>query len=357
MTLFDRYIAWELAKTLLLVMAALVPLFGFLDLIQELDEVGKGSYGVSDVLLYELRMSGRRGLDLLPFGALVGSTVGLAILAQHHELVAAQAAGLSISRIAWAVLKLGIALVVLAALLDEFAVSPLHRDAIRERSLALSGTQVLPSDEGFWINRGNTFVSIGRIEHGRVPTDIDVLELGDDGTVRMFIHARSADIADPQQWVLSNAFVKRLDEDAVITNEHRPELVWQSHLTAEQVGLLEIPPVAMSPSQLYLYIDYLRVSGQGSNRHELALWSRLSQLLATCAMMLLAVRFAFGDSRSHSTGKRVMLAVGAGILFQIANQIFTNAGLVLNLNPILSALAVPVATTIVALIVLRRLRS
>ena len=356
MSLFDRYIARELAKTFFLAMAALVPLFSFLDLIQELDKVGKGSYGLGDVLLYELRMAAPRSLDLLPFGALVGSTLGLAILSQNSELVAAQASGLSIPRIAWSVLKFGLALVVVATLLDEFVVSPLHRDAVRERSLALSDTRVLPSAEGFWINRRNTFVRIGRIEHGRVPRDLDVVELGDDGKVRLFIHADEADIADPGRWRLSDARVKRLDDGAIV-NELTPEWFWQSHLTAEQVGLLEIPPVAMSPSQLYLYIDYLRSSGQGSNRHEMAFWRRITVSVATCAMMLLAVRFAFGDPRSQSAAKRVIVAIGAGILFQIANQIVANAGLVFDLNPVLSTVAVPITTMIIALTLLRRLRS
>ena len=53
MTILDRYIGLALARSALLVMLILLPLFTLLDLVQQLDEIGTGNYGLIDALIYE----------------------------------------------------------------------------------------------------------------------------------------------------------------------------------------------------------------------------------------------------------------------------------------------------------------
>ncbi len=356
MTLLDRYIARELATAFFFVMLALVPLFSFLDLIQQLDDVGSGNYGLLDAVLFELRMLAPRAIDLLPFGALMGSTIALVLLAQHGEVIAAQAAGIRVSRIVWAVMKSGILLMIATALLDELVMSPLHQEAVRQRSLQLSGTEVLQSDKGFWIHRDNTFLHIHSILHGRIPVDIDILELDTNRQVTTFIHAWQADISDPGNWLLKDLVLKKLSGETIIS-EHHPSMYWEPYLTSEQIGLLELPPLTMSPSQLYAYVQYIENSGQQTDRYKLAFWQKLVLPLQTGVMVLLAVPFAFGSPRSTSVGKRVMLALGGGILFQIITQVVANTGLILGFHPALTTLATPVATTVVALIFLSRIHA
>ena len=99
MTLLDRYIAGEIAKAFVLVMLALVFVFSFLDLIKQLDDVGSGSYGFSDALMFELRMLAPRAVNLLPFGALMGTTIALSLLAHRGEIIATFLALLELLRL------------------------------------------------------------------------------------------------------------------------------------------------------------------------------------------------------------------------------------------------------------------
>ncbi len=353
MTLLDRYVASEMAKAFFLVMLALVSLFSFLDLIQQLDDVGSGSYRFADAVLFELRMLAPRALDLLPFGALMGTTIALALLAQHSEVVAARAAGVSVSRFAWAVLKSGILVIVVAAVMDELVVSHLHQEAERQRSLSLSDKEVTRVDGGLWIHHGNRFIHINRVLHGRIPADIDILELDAQRRVRLFIHAGQADVQNPRNWLLTDVVVKKLGE-ATVTSEHHPRMYWESYMTSEQIGLLELRPPAMSPTQLYGYVQYLKGTGQETGRYELALWQKLTLPIATGVMVLLAIPAAFGTPRSASVGQRTVAALGAGLLFQIATQVIADVGLIFQLSPALTTLAMPVVTAVVALLLLRR---
>lgn len=329
-TLLDRYVGRTILATFLLVLLALLPLFTILDLIQQLDDVGKGSYGFMDAVRYELMMLPRRGLDLLPFAALTATTIGLAVLSHFGETIAMRACGVSRRRIALSVVKVGLGLVLLAALAEEFIASPLHRQATQERAVALAGHEVLQSEEGFWMRSGARFVSIGRVLHGHVPQDVDILEEGDDGRLRQFIHAREADISDRERWVLKDVVVKQLGGGAP-TSERLPELPWDSYLSLRQVELLQLAPQVMSPVQLYGYARYLRQSGQNADRYDLAFWQKVTLPLVTGAMVLLALPAAFGLPRSADTGKRIFLAVAFGLAFQVVSQLVANAGLVLSL--------------------------
>lgn len=355
MNQLDRYIAVEIARVFLLVMLALVFLFSFLDLIKQLDEVGSGNYHFPDALLFELRMLAPRALDLLPIGALMATTIALALLAHHGEINAAQAAGVSMFRFSWGVLKSAILVVLVAVVLDDIVISGLHQQAVRQQALALSEAEMARVDQGFWIYHGNRFIHINRVDHGRIPMDVDILELDGEQRVSRFIQAGQANLGDPNRWLLKDVSVKDLG-GATVTHEQIPQMHWESLMTPEQIGLLELLPETMSTRQLYAYVRYLRGAGQKTDRSELSLWQKLTLPLSVVVMVLLAIPAAFGTPRSTSVEKRVIAAVAAGLVFQIANQVMVNSGLVLQLPPALTTLATPVVAAIIALVLLSRAR-
>jgi lipopolysaccharide export system permease protein len=78
-----RYIARAMAQGYLLVALVFVALFSFIELIQQLDDVG-AAYRMADAFLYVLMMLPRRLLDATPVIALLGTLVpllGCAVLA------------------------------------------------------------------------------------------------------------------------------------------------------------------------------------------------------------------------------------------------------------------------------------
>ena len=345
-TLVDRHVGRAMLSALALVLLAIVPLFSLIDLIQQLDDVGKGSYDFADALRYELRMLPRRALDLLPFAALTGTTIALAVLAHFGEVVALRACGVSPRRVALSVVKTGIALVAVAAIGEELVASPLQQQAVQDRALALAQGEVQKRQGRFWMRSGPHFVSIGQVRHGHVPEDIDIVELGDSQHVRAFIHASQADITDPRQWVLEDVTVKRI-EGGTPTTERLPRMVWGSYLTLDQIRLVQLPSQVMAPSQLYGYIRYLSASGQKTERYSLALWQKLTLPLTIGAMILLAIPAGFAPPRSMRAGTRVVVAIAFGLVFQIISQLFASAGLAFELSAPLVTLA-PLALLIVA---------
>src|SRR5210317_486889 len=125
MKTLDRYIGISFLRSFVLIIIILVALFSFLELVSQLDDVGKGNFRIQDGLVFICLTMPRRMLDLMPISTLLGSIVALGMLADHGELLAMQAGGMSTQRICWSVLAAGTLLILLTGVLAEMIVPPL----------------------------------------------------------------------------------------------------------------------------------------------------------------------------------------------------------------------------------------
>jgi len=354
MKTIDRHIGVSFLRSFLAIFTILVALFSLLELMSQLDDVGKGNYQVKDVLLFIGLTLPRRMLELMPISTLLGSVVALGLLADHNELLAMQAGGLSVRRICWSVFAAGTFLILLTALLAEMVVPPLDQLARKKRALAVSGTGFTLTKQGFWARRNSSYIHVGKTHSGGIATDLDIFETDETGRLKIYTHAREADIQDNNQWVLRE-ITRKTFTDQGITTSHMPSLRLDSFLSSDQVEVLEIPADSLSSVDLFRYAGALRESGQNSDRYELALWRKLGMPLTTGAMVLLSLPFIFGSTRRVSAGKRIMLGSFVGIIFYFADQVIVHLGLLLSFNPMLVAMAPVVLISGLALWKLRQI--
>lgn len=342
MKTLDRYIGTSFAWGFSLVILILISLFSFLELVVQLDDVGKGNFQMLDCFLFVGLTLPKRILDLLSVSALLGSIIGLGMLADRGELIAMRAAGLSVRRICFSVLAAGGLLMLMAGIVAEFVAPPLEQHARTHRLLAISGSpRMLLTKRGFWARHGKYFIRVGKTLSGGIATDLDIYERGEEGHLRAFIHAREADIHNDKRWILKGIQKKVIEEQRIATYS-LPSLTLDSFLSTEQVSVLELPPDSLSPSDLYQYIETLRERGQNADHYTLALWQKVAVPLTTGAMVLLSLPFVFGPPRGMTVGLRITLGTMVGITFYLANQVIGYMGLLLELHPALTTLA-PVA--------------
>jgi len=353
MKTLDRHIGASFLRSFLLILIILVALFSLLELISQLDDVGKGNFRVNDVIFFIALTLPRRMLELMPISTLLGSVVALGILADHGELLAMQAGGVSVRRICWSVFATGTILILLTGLLAEIVVPPLDQLARRKRALAISGTGFTLTKQGFWARRNDTYIHVGKTHSGGVATDLDIFETDEKGRLTVYTHAREANIQNDNQWVLREITRKTFNEQG-ITTSRLPSLTLDSFLSSAQVEVLEIPADSLSASDLHRYADALRESGQNADRYALALWRKLGVPLTTGAMVLLSLPFVFGSSRRISAGKRIMVGSFVGIIFYFGDQVIVHLGLLLSLSPMITAMAPVILISGIALWRLRR---
>ena len=119
MRILDRYIAKSVFGAVLIVQLLLLGLDLMLALVNELDDLNK-SYQLSHALYFIMLSAPRRFYDLMPVGVMVGALIGLGTLASNNELSVIRAAGVSITRIIWGVMKPMLLIIAVTAFIGEF---------------------------------------------------------------------------------------------------------------------------------------------------------------------------------------------------------------------------------------------
>ena len=355
MKTLDRYIAANIVKGYLLVLALLLALFSFVSLLEELEDVGDGNYRMLDAIYYVLMTMPDRILTLAPVTALLGSLAALAILARNNELTAMKAAGISVLRLGWSVMRPAIGFMLIVLLASEFVAPPLFQLAAKHRvqqTSGMGGGEVLRG-KGFWATQDHRFVNVRRLRMGQLPADIDIFEFEPDGQLIRYIHAAHADVTVYGAWRLQDVVIKSMNGQRMETREVA-QLAWRPFWDNDPFATQIYPVASLSLSEIDNYINYLRDVDQEVAGIQLTYWRKWFQPLLVGLMALLSVSFVFGSARSSSFGRRIALGAMSGILFFLGSQLLYNLGLLFAVNPMLVALGPVLIIGLIAGLLLRR---
>lgn len=348
-----RYIAFQVFIGLVIAAAVLLPLFSFFDLLEQLDDVGKGTYQVKDAFLYTAMLLPRRLIQITPFVALLGTVAAFGKLAVNSELIALRAAGLSPLRISLAPLVVGMFLLIGVAVLEQFVAPEFQQKAISYRAVALEKSAELGRGLGIWTRDKQTILRIGEMVHARKAVDIEILYFDDKGFLRTHTFAQYADIIDDRLWELSGVTVRTFTDDQILLTQANT-VSWPSFLNPDDIATLTKPPESLSPIELLRHVNFLQSTGQEADAFALVLWRKLGSALMTIAMLLLSIPFVFGSIRS-GLGSKLVIAAVVGISVYLLDQIIANVGLMANTNPALIALFPGISLILFAIFWLKRI--
>ena len=352
MKIMDRYIGGAVIGGTLLVMMILLGLFSFVTFLTELDDVGRGRYGVWQAAEYVLLLVPRLTYQMFPLAALLGSLIGLGMMAGNNELVVLRAAGVSLQRIISAVMKAALLLMITAVLISEFVAPASEQYARTMRSMALSENSTQLTQGGFWTRTGDSYINVQTVLADGQLTEVQIYEFDAGHRLRRLTQAKSAQFKD-QQWQLRNIVRSEFISDRVSV-QHIETLNWQSLLSPDMLDVIAVKPQSLSGWGLYQYIQYLKGNELDAGRYEMEMWIKIILPLATGVMVLLAVPFVFGSLRSVGIGQRIMMGSLIGIVFYLLNQVFSYVGLVYQLNAVVSAVLPTLLFFVLAVILLRR---
>jgi lipopolysaccharide export system permease protein len=341
-----RYFAREILTTSLFVLVALLALFGFFDLIKELDDLGRGNYRLNAMIAYVLLSLPSHAYVLLPAAGLIGTLFALARMSEHSEITVMRASGLSMKQLALHVAGAGLA-IALATLVVGELVAPFTEETAK--GLRLKATRSIVAREfrsGFWVKDDRSFVNIQDVTPETELLNLRIYDFDPAFKLTSISRAEKGTYAGPNKWTLSNVELTRFDGDRAVL-ERVPQAVWNSVLTPDILSVLKIVPERMSALNLRAYIEHLRDNRQKATRYEIAFWNKLMYPLAAIAMMIMAIPFALGSVRAGGVGAKIVMGIMIGLVFHFAGRLFSHVGL-LNDWPSLASAAIP--TVIVALV-------
>lgn len=337
MKILDRHIGIHVIRDSLLALFTLLAIFSLVEFLDDLSDVGKGSYTTGTAIEYMLLTMPNRIFILFPMAGVIGSLIGLGSLAAHRELIVMRASGVSTLRIAGAAMKAAAVLVVASVLVGEVVSPYTEQLANRLRTTALSDNRAVETGNGFWVRDGSTFINVGRVLPGNRMNELYIYEFDDQHRLRVATFAERG-IYEDGSWTLEGIRQSVIGKDGVI-GRNVVEADWQSRFKPELAEVVSVRLASLSIPGLIRYIDYLRSNGLDIARYELALWSKLIHPLSTGVMIFIALPLVLGRLGSVGFGQRIFAGVVIAVSFLLVEQLAGHLGLTIGLNPIVAACA------------------
>lgn len=353
MNIFDRYIIKTVIYSTLLFLLILLSLYGFIVLADNFKYIGRGSFDLVDAFYYTLLTLPRRMYQIFPFAVLLGAMMGLGAMNSNNELVAIRAAGVSIYKIIFSVMKAALILATFIFLIGEYIIPITEKIAENHWSTSTKGVSSTVSEDVIWVRDGNTFTKIHAITSDKTLGNISIFTFSDDKTLEVSTQANSA-YYDGENWILKGIKQTFITPEKVVFNQLK-QARWPTLLDLELVDVIITKLENLSAVGLYRYSVYLDANNLDSNQYWLAFWNKLVQPFSIAAMLLLSVPFVFSSSRTSNAGNRLMVGVFIGVVFTIANKITAQFGLVYDITPLISASFITMSTFILASILIRRM--
>jgi len=355
MRILDRYIGQTVTFSTLTVMLVVLSLFTFFTFAGELNKTGRGNYDTLQAAQYALITMPGMLYQLFPTAVLIGTMGGLGALSSSSELVAMRAAGYSLLSILRSVFVFGIIMMGTVFLIGEYLAPVSQEYAETKRSLAISGKDSLRTDTGLWIRDGLKFVRIESIVSGGLWENVSIYELDELQQIKQILQADKAVYGANNKWILVNLKQQTIT-DGSIDIQHKGSDVWTSLLSPELLDVVVVRPDMMSTTAALEYVEYLEENGVEARKYLQAFWSKVTAPISTAIMILLAIPFIFGPTRSMSAGHRILLGTLTGIGFYLFGQVFSYVGLVYELDPFMAATIPSLVFLLIALFLMRRIR-
>jgi len=333
-SILARYLASQVLSATGFVLVALLVLFTFFDVIQELGNVGRNNYGLGHVSIVVLLSVPGHLYEILPVAALIGTLLAVSRLVANSEFGVMRVSGLSNWRVARYFAVIGVVLSFLILLLGEY-VAPWAEQAAQR--LKLSATQSVVAQQfrsGLWVRDGSSFINVTEVMPDSTLRGINIYTFDEEGRLQQIKAARQGTWNAKKRWELQEVSETRFDGGVIRASSAERES-WDSALTPEMLSVLLIAPEKMSARTLWRYISHLNENGLKSTRYELALWAKFVNPLVIPVMMLIALPFALHGPRTSNASGKVFVGILVGLGFHLLSRLFGHLGLLNDWPPVI----------------------
>ena len=353
MKILDVYIGKTLFRYIMVTIVVLLGLFTFVSFIDELGDLDKGRYGISQVIQYVLLSIPKTLYEVFPMAALIGSIMGLSLLAKDSELIVMRAAGVSVQRIVLSVLKVGVVLAIVAMFMGEIVSPYTETRAQKIRAQSMQSNIAQEEATGLWLRDDNTYVNIGEVLPDLTLLQVKIFEFDGQNFLRFLSTAKQGVYKD-QRWLLEGLERTMINDDSSAADSVTAAY-WSTVVSPDILRVFMIQPDQLSLWQLDQYIEHLRSNKQETNNYELAFWSKIVTPFATAVMLILAVPFVFKEARSGGLGRSLFFGIMIGLGFFILNRAFSYFVPLFNIPPVIGAVLPTLMVFALSIVLIRRI--
>lgn len=324
----------------------------FLWLVGEMDDIGRGQYGLIEAVYFVLLQVPYQIYQFFPLACLLGGIIGLGLLAGYSEIIVMRSSGISIYQIVWVVLKLGLVLGLIMMLIGE-SLAPLAVHFAENRKIKLtSDGQALRTLKGLWIRDQNDYLYIKHFDGNKKVYGVVRYRFNDQKEMDFAASAAEGIIAD-NYWYMKKVKYSRIGNDQ-IQSEDLEEQKWALDIPGSVLTLAKITPEELSLKVLFEYIQEQEENETESGIYGLIFWQRLLQPFNTMIMMLLALPFVLGPLKTATLGLKIIAGISLGFVFHILNKLLGPISVVYQFPPFIAAIIPSLLFLALGIFLLRR---
>lgn len=330
----NRYLGKTVLGAVFGALLVLVSLIVISELVGQMRDL-EGNYDFPTAITYVALLIPGIIYEYLSYATFLGCVIGLGIHANANELVILRAAGVSLLRIGWAVMRPVLLIIVFGFLWGEY-VTPLTAELAENLRAAALADQDEMAQDGVWHRDGEEFAYFESVQSNGRLFGVTRYRFDAQGRLRSSLYAEEG-IYQDDYWLLENGSESVFAGDAVQQRQFMQRR-WQTQLTPEQLKLLVLEPEALSMQNLYRYARNRDNQGLDSRQYWLSFWQKVMQPLTILGLVLVGISFIFGSLRESSMGYRLTMAVLVGIIFEMSQNLLGTSSLALGFPPVLAVL-------------------
>ncbi len=341
MNILWRYICREFLKILLLSMSAFILIYLIVDFFARMDTFLEHRATSSLIFLYYLYQIPGIGFQILPLGVLMATLLGLGILSRNNEITAMKANGISLYRITFPLLLLGIAASGLCFIGKEFIVPFSNRqlDSILLTEILKKPRKTFIRNNKIWYRSRNAIYNFQVFNPERdLLEGITLFEFNDDFKLLRRIDAKRA-LWRGDAWHFYDVTIRDFDkrratqtfqfEERVIPIPETPDVFKEEQRDTEEMGYYD----------LQSYIRRIKNGGYDATKYIVDLYAKLSFPFACAIMVFIGIPFSVRTARSGGVTLSIVMSIVIGFLYWIILNLSLSLGHSGWLPPQLSAFA------------------
>jgi lipopolysaccharide export system permease protein len=332
----NKYLNKEFFISTLFIMIGMILLFSFFDFMQEISDLGKGNYGLMQVLIFVILSIPGHIYEIVPLAVLIGSMYAIGQLSSSSELIVIRSAGFSIKKIALSLLSLGMIFTIFTFIVGDLITPGTEKNAQRIKINSTASLVSMEFSSGFWIKDGSNFVNIENVLPDSTLEKISIYEFDDEFNLRTITKSADGSFKDGK-WQLNN-INQTIIYDGFVEVKNISSGTWKSMMRPEMMNAMIISPEKMSVINLLNFINYLKDNNQKTSKYEIAFWEKIIHPLMPIVMIIFAVPFGFFNQRSGGKFLKMFIGIIAGIIYQISNTLFRHLTFLNDWQPFMSSL-------------------
>jgi len=326
--ILNRYIAFTWLRLFALCLGSFVAIYLVLDMMDKIPRYLRAGGAISDIATFFLNKLPEMVGQTAAFSTLMATLLTLGLLSRSSEITAMRSCGISLLRISFPMLMLGLVASVLLLVNAEMLVPKSYErmDYIERVRIKKQGVNAVFKLNNIWFRNDSMIIQARAFDpQKRMLKGVTVWTMDDSLTPVSRIDADRAEFKDGH-WTLRQLEVKDFSVGTGYRATAVPSMEVALNLKVDDLKVLDNNADNLSYRKLREYAENLRRGGYQAFRYMTMMHSKISSPFAAFVMVVLGIPFAMRNSRSGGVALGIGASVGIGFGYFVINAVLLSYG-------------------------------